>query len=119
MSRTGYLISSDPENLDYFTGVISTLELSLTIELRPHPRRGTSEKTPTHIILGKSPDGRTVEIGAAWLRDVKWGSHAGKKFLSLSIDQPSFSKPLNLAAYPPEVGDEWDVVFRRRTGNAA
>ena len=58
-------------------------------------------------------DGEIVPVGSVWKRDIKRGDREGESMLSLSLDDPSFSEPLNLAAFKAEEADTLDVVWNR------
>ena len=78
---------------DSYRGFVRTLSIEHAgIVLRPAEKSG-----------GKGPDYRVIfdaeeyafKIGAAWKRT----SEAGQAFLSVSIDDPSFERPINGALY--------------------
>jgi hypothetical protein len=60
-----------------------------------------------------------MPIGSAWLKTAKHGPRAGQRFLTLSIDYPGSSGPLNVAAFPDGDIGEWIIVWRRRGVQAA
>ena len=43
----------------------------------------------------------------------------GEQFLSLTLTDPSFGKPLNVAAFKTDIEGAWDIVFRHRQEKAA
>lgn len=116
MSIIGTLTPSS-DDLDHFEGRISTLQLDLLIivERTKNPR---GERAPTHHVMTRTADGRAVEIGAAWMKEAKDARFKGTKFLSITIDDPSFPDKLNVHAYPQQ-GDHWDIVFKRRRAEPA
>ena len=68
------------------------------------PTEQRSEKSPTHVLEVRSPDGEFIEVGAAWQREMKRGDNAGNPMFSLMFSDPSLPDWMNnLAAFP---GDE-------------
>ena len=68
-----------------------------------------SDASPKYRIVEINPQGDEVEIGAAWEKRPKSG---GDPYLSLSIDDPSFEKPIHLYAFKKGEG-HWDIVWQR------
>jgi uncharacterized protein (DUF736 family) len=72
---------------------------------------------PTEKSGDKEPDYRVVidtdcgpfELGAAWKRT----SERGQEFLSVSLDDPSFSAPINCAMFMNEGGNDATLVWNR------
>ena len=95
-----------------FEGNIRTLELDLKIELRPNPDK-RSEQSPEFLVVTRAPSGHRVQIGNAWKKLPKSLGLAGDEFLSITIDDPSFSRSMNVAAFLRE-NKTWDVTWRRR-----
>lgn len=62
------------------------------------------------LAVGKNPESK---IGAAWLKKPNKPQSKISEFLSLTLDDPSFPTPLNVAAFPKGNG-EWDISWRRR-----
>ena len=54
----------------------------------------------------------SFEIGAAWEKVIERGDHAGEKFLSITIDDPSLLSQMNLAAFLRD-GGAYDVAWSR------
>jgi uncharacterized protein (DUF736 family) len=57
-----------------------------------------------------------VEIGAAWLKKRKDGS--GEAFLTITLDDPSFDRPINIAAFPEKDGG-YQISWRRQADRNA
>ncbi len=95
-----------------FDGYIRTLDIDLNIELRPNPDK-RSEQSPNFLIVTRSPSGHWVQIGNAWKKLPKGVELAGDEFLSLTIDDPSFNRSMNVAAFLRE-DKTWDITWRRR-----
>lgn len=95
-----------------FSGRVRTLAHRLNVEFEPiaaADKRG-----------GESPDfqvyardgGDLVPLGSAWKKTTSRGA-AVVNFLSITLDDPSFPAPLNVAAFPDEAGDTWRIVWTR------
>jgi uncharacterized protein (DUF736 family) len=92
------------------TGRLRTLkvEASITVEKIEGPRR---DNDPSHRVLSNG-----VELGAAWTKH----RDNGPDFLSITIDDPSFDAPMNIAAFPVDgQPGEFDIVFNRPRKAAA
>ena len=115
MRPVGKLLLADKGNYSQCEGHIATLEFDLRIDIASleSPR---SIKSPTHSVASYNAHGTRVEIGAAWLKTSKATHTLGKKFFSIVIDDPSFSKPLNLMAFPNSDETEMDLVLERNRG---
>lgn len=96
-----------------FLGYVKTLNLSLDIMLIPNKEYRSSENAPDYFIRGKTFNSDEIQIGSAWIKKVKKPNSLASEFLSITIDDPSMSAPLNVAAFLKE-GKNWDIVFRRR-----
>ena len=113
MSTIGILRPTTPGEFDEFVGQISTLDHDLHIRIVANDN-AAGENTPSHIILSRNNAGREIQIGSAWSKTIKTAQRLGEKFLSLTIDDPSFGHPLNVAAFKTKGGDQWDITWRRR-----
>lgn len=102
-----------------YRGHIRTLEHQFSLRLLPEPNHDGNANRPSHRVFAVLSDCQNIPFGAAWLRVSKAASHEGEKFFSLTLDDPSFSKPLNLAAFPSGKADEFEITFRRRPEQAA
>lgn len=93
---------------DTYAGDITTLTFQRTdVQLRPAEKTGAA-KEPDYRVVTKTPNG-TVEFGAAWSRT----SEAGKAFLSVQIDDPALSEPLNAALFATDSGKGATLVWSR------
>lgn len=108
--KYGYLLPTD-DTLDRFEGELNIPgdQHVLQVTRNTHQR---SDRAPTHTIYAKQ-GGALAPVGIAWQRTAQRGEHKGTAFLSVCIDYPGRSAPLNLACYPGD-DDEWDIVWRRR-----
>ena len=75
--------------------------------------------SPAYNIYGKSNSDGRVPIGAAWIKTLKRGPNSGEEFLTITIDDPSLPRALNLAAFKNADTGLWDIMFRRRQEHAA
>lgn len=103
---------------ELFKGSISTLDISQVFEIRKL-KKTLNENAPTHDILAWSKGGTEVSIGSAWMKTMNKAGREGEPFLSLTFTDPSFGKPLNVAAFKTEAEGTWDIVFRHRQDKAA
>jgi uncharacterized protein (DUF736 family) len=94
-------------NEDTFQGNLMTLIVQYYgICFRPVEKSG--DKEPDYRVIAKTEQG-LVEFGAAWKRT----SERGQEFLSVSLDDPSFSAPINAALFPDEGGKTAKLVWNR------
>lgn len=56
--------------------------------------------------------GDLIPIGSAWKKTANRGREV-TNFLSITLDDPSFAAPLNVAAFPDDAGDTFRVVWNR------
>jgi len=96
-----------------FIGSIKTLNLSLDIMLVHNKDCNMNENAPNFLIRGRTYGGDETQIGSAWVKRTKATNSTSSEFLSITIDDPSMSAPLNVAAFLKE-GKNWDIIFRRR-----
>lgn len=110
--KIGTLKSQQINNRHEWHGRIQTLDVSIDIKLVPNaPKR--SGGAPDFIIYAQSTNGLSIEIGAGWKKERVKEDGEVFEFISLTLDDPSLSRPLNVAAFKNEAG-EWDITFRRR-----
>jgi uncharacterized protein (DUF736 family) len=95
-----FIKSSDGEG---FVGTVKTIALNVKAKIAP-----TGKET------GKAPDYRiyagTIEFGAAW----KKTSNAGREYLSVKLDDPSFPAPILASLVAVEGKDEFALIWSRR-----
>ena len=116
MAKIGSLRETKPGEL--FKGEINTLDISEVFEIRKL-KKPINENAPTHEICAWNKSGAEVPIGSAWLKTMRKAGREGEQFLSLTLTDPSFGKPLNGAAFKTDKEDAWDIVFRHRQDKAA
>jgi uncharacterized protein (DUF736 family) len=87
--------------------------------LLPHPnydagKEGDPRQPQFVVEYAPRRDGDFYEVGAAWIKPLR---QSDGEFLSITIDAPTFDKPLNLAAFPPdEKGQPWRLQWSRPRG---
>ncbi len=116
MSKIGSLKEIKPGDL--FKGEINTLDVSAVFEIRKLKKQ-QNENAPTHGIFAWNKSGAEVPIGSAWMKIMNKAGREGEQFLSIALTDPSFGRPLNVAAFKTEAEGTWDIVFRHRQDKAA
>ena len=92
---------------DGFTGTLRTLTLNVKVKLVPNDK-GDTENAPTSTCK------RLATVGAAW----KKTSEAGREYLSVSIDDPSFPATVYARLIENEDGTH-DLIWSRNKPKAA
>ncbi|GEC17330.1 DUF736 domain-containing protein [Nitrobacter winogradskyi] len=88
-----------------FSGRVRTLTLDVELTIRP-AEKSDAENAPDHRVF--AVDDR--EVGAAWSRS---GEKAGD-YLSITIDDPTFTQPLRGALFQSEADDKvWNLMWSR------
>ena len=87
---------------DGYTGTLRTLTLNFKVKLVPNDK-GDSENAPNFRLQTAGHD-----IGAAW----KKTSEAGKDYLSVTADDPSFPAPVYARLIEGEDGT-YDLIWSR------
>jgi uncharacterized protein (DUF736 family) len=93
---------------DGFTGTLRTLTLNVKTKLVPNDK-GDNGKAPDYRVQTAGND-----IGAAW----KKTSEAGREYLSVTIDDPSFPVPVYARMIEGENGAH-DLIWSRSKPQAA
>jgi uncharacterized protein (DUF736 family) len=101
MATIGTFTKSD--NGD-FTGTVKTLTLNVKTKIARSEKE--SDKAPDFRIFA----GQT-EFGAAW----KKTSGAGREYLSVKLDDPSFPAPIFASLVAVEGGDGYALIWSRRS----
>lgn len=78
------------------------------------PTESKSEKGPHYRVVTYTDYG-PVELGAAWKRT----SQAKREFLSVTLDDPALSRPLNTALMPSDDDSEAILIWSRPTKRKA
>lgn len=113
MAEIGFLSRQMDGDDEVFVGELRTLELAINLALRPTGEPSNSRR-PSHHIYAKSAQGRLTQIGSAWTKEMKQPARFGETFLSLTLDDPSFSHPLNVSAFKAPNSDDYTITWRRR-----
>lgn len=94
---------------DGFTGIVSTVSIEAALTLLPADHSDAENAPDFRVHLGA--DGEGSEVGAAWCRT---GERAGA-YLSLMIDDPSFSGPIHANLFQSNDGnDTHHLVWTRQ-----
>jgi uncharacterized protein (DUF736 family) len=93
---------------DGFNGTLRTLTLNVKVKLVPNDK-GSSENAPDFRLQAASHD-----IGAAW----KKTSEAGREYLSVTLDDPSFPATVYARLIEGEDGTH-DLIWSRSKPQAA
>jgi uncharacterized protein (DUF736 family) len=99
-------IGSFTKSGDGFTGSVKTLTLNVKATIRPAERE--NEKAPDYRIFAGA-----TEFGAAW----KKTSNAGREYLSVKLDDPSFPAPIYASLVATESDDDLSLIWSRRNGD--
>ena len=86
-----------------YTGTIRTLSFNAKVQIHLDEAKAKPGQPDYRIYSGK------VELGAAWRKT----SEAGRDYLSVAIDDPSFAQPLNAALIEAEDPDGYTLVWSR------
>jgi uncharacterized protein (DUF736 family) len=98
------------EDRGAFTGRIRTLSHRLAIELEPvDEKRG--DQSPDFTVYARE-GGELIPLGSAWKKTAERRGEPPVKFLSMTLDDPGFPAPLNIAAFPTDAGG-WEIVWNR------
>ncbi len=90
-----------------FQGEIVTLSVQAKgVRIVPEPSRA-SEDAPSHRIYVNR-----VEIGAAWSKK----STQGRDYLSVKLDDPSFTAPIYANLFEDEDGEAHTLIWSRSRG---
>jgi uncharacterized protein (DUF736 family) len=65
----------------------------------------SSDKAPSHRVYV-----RRAEIGAAWPKR----SNEGRDYLSVKLDDPSFTSPIFANLFDDESGEDYSLIWSRR-----
>ena len=90
-----------------YTGDITTLSVQAKgVRITAEENR-SNDNAPTHrVFVGKA------EIGAAWTKR----SDAGRNYLSVKLDDPSFTAPIYANLFDDEDADTFSLIWSRPNG---
>jgi uncharacterized protein (DUF736 family) len=83
-------------------GRMSTLALDVELEIVPVEK--ASENAPSYRVYS-----RGSELGAGWPQT----SETGTDYISLKLDDLSFSAPVYVSLFPAEGKDEYSLLWQR------
>jgi len=89
-----------------FTGSVKTLTLNVKATFKPGDNE--NDKAPDFRIFSGA-----IEFGAAW----KKTSNAGRDYLSVKLDDPSFPAPIYASLIEAEDGESHTLIWSRRNGD--
>ena len=113
MSTIGRIQRRTSKTGDVWEGNVSTLIYNFRFRLVAAPT-SANPMAPKYHVVTKNNAGMEVIIGAVWVKTIKSGAREGEEFFTITFDDPSFPKSLNVAAFKnPDTGD-YDITFRRR-----
>ena len=96
-----------------YRGTIATMTFRAEVVLLPNPRYQSSDpNSPRYVVEARGSHGEYVEIGAAWQKVIERGPNQGKPFLSITLDDPSLDRAMNVSAFQREDGG-FDVTWSR------
>ena len=87
-----------------FVGTVKTVALNVKAKIAPTEK--DNDKAPDYRIYAGA-----IECGAAW----KKTSNAGREYLSVKLDDPSFPAPIFASLVAVEGKDEFALIWSRRT----
>lgn len=99
-------IGTFTKSTDGFTGAVRTLTLNVKATIRPAERE--NDKAPDYRVYAGA-----IEFGAAWRKT----SNAGRDYLSLKLDDPSFPAPIYASLVEIEGEDSLSLIWSRRSGD--
>ncbi|WP_316195273.1 MULTISPECIES: DUF736 domain-containing protein [unclassified Bradyrhizobium] len=93
-----------------YQGEIATLSLKAKgVRIVAEQNRSSNENAPSHrVFVGRA------EIGAAWSKR----SEEGRDYLSLKLDDPSFTAPIYANLFNEEGGEGFTLLWSRPRKNA-
>ena len=89
-----------------WSGHLRTLTIDAKLRLVPNDNRDNEHAPAFRVYAGKS------RVGDAWA--ARTNGEAPKEFLRVTLDGPDFAEPFQAALFPPDEGQEAQLVWRRR-----
>jgi len=86
-----------------FIGTVKTLALNVKAKIVPTEK--DNDKAPDFRIFAG-----TTEFGAAWRKT----SNAGREYVSVKLDDPSFAAPIYASLVAVEGSEEFALIWSRR-----
>jgi uncharacterized protein (DUF736 family) len=98
-------IGSFKKSGNEFHGEIVTLSVQASgVRIVPDTTNRAGEDTPTHKVYVNR-----AEIGVAWAKR----STQGRDYLSVKLDDPSFTAPINAALVEDQDGGGYNLIWSR------
>jgi uncharacterized protein (DUF736 family) len=91
---------------DGYIGSVKTV--ALNVKAKIVPAENDNDKAPNFGIFAG-----TTQFGAAW----KKTSNAGREYLSVKLDDPSFPAPIYASLVSLEGSEEFAVIWSRRSAD--
>ena len=89
-----------------YVGTVKTLALNIKAKIAPAEK--DSDKAPDYRIFAGA-----IELGAAWRKT----SGAGREYLSVKLDDPSFPAPIYASLVAVEGGEGYSLIWSRRNSD--
>ncbi len=93
-----------------WTGSIRTLTMNAKIRLVPNDNRDSENAPAFRVLIGYS------RVGDAW--EARSGGDSPKDYLRVKLDDPCLSEPLSAALFWSEDGNQAQLVWSHRRGDA-
>ncbi|HVQ69371.1 MAG TPA: DUF736 domain-containing protein [Bradyrhizobium sp.] len=103
MATIGTFTASD----NGYTGMIKTVTLSIKAKFVASAK--DNDKAPDYRIFAGA-----TEFGAAWKKTAR---ESDREYLSVKLDDPSFSAPLYASLVTVEGEDDYSLIWSRRSGD--
>ncbi len=91
-----------------FIGQLRMLSISTKIRIVPIDTKGNAKAPDWHVLTGVAGG---AEIGAAWSKT----NRAGRSYLSVKLDDPSFPAPAWARLMEVDGGGLWELIWSRET----
>lgn len=96
------------------TGEIRTYAVCVKFKLETATNR-SSDKSPSHRIIGRAPAGHAFEAGVAWEKEIRNGESKGQTCFMLQFDDPAFgAEPVYFNAWPDNKIGGWYIEAERQ-----
>src|SRR6266481_336579 len=99
-------IGTFTKNESGYAGSVRTLTVNAKVRFAPAEKE--KDNAPDYRVLAG-----TAEFGAAW----KKTSGAGRDYLSVKLDDPSFPAPIFASLFAVEGGDGYTLIWSRRNSD--
>lgn len=108
MAKIGSLHADGLKQTDELEGEIRTLKFQHKFVLVPVKQK-LGDKAPDYEIFTEGAESARVQIGLAWKSISK---KTGKEYISIRLDDPSFAREFQCAAFISSDGC-WDISWKR------